>query len=316
MENNVNNHTQKEKVDVVKHNKYKHLEDMDTAKLHALLQQESFLSDDDHFDIELVQQIVAILEEREPGFDDINEEASLKNFREEIVPEIKRANDVSDITINASFYKSNKSQKRPTIKKRTAVALIVAIIVTLLLSTVIAQAYWHELWQAVVSWGKEIFQIGTDIRAGGESGDSEISGSNDTIEAVSTKSYHNIGDALKDFNIPISTPDWIPDGFELNRVEVSLIQQRKSFIALYQADEKVLMFNVVIYSSNDAAYSYEIDEEDGETIIINGIKHYLMTNLEQARAVWVNGNLVYSLNGNVSREDLIKILNSIHEGEE
>ena len=99
-------------------------------------------------------------------------------------------------------------------------------------------------------------------------------------------------------------------------IEKAISYHRKSFIVLYQADNKVLMFNVVMYSSNDATYSYEIDEGDGETITINGINHYLMTNLEQNRAVWVNDNLVYSINGNISKEDLIKMLNSIHEGEE
>jgi len=46
--------------------------------LQTLLQQESFLSDDDNFDVELIRQIVAILDEREPAFENFDVAASLK----------------------------------------------------------------------------------------------------------------------------------------------------------------------------------------------------------------------------------------------
>ena len=298
---------------IVEINKYKHLESMDTSKLYALLQQESSLSEDENFDVELVQIITEILETRELSFADIDVYTSLEKFKAEIVPEIEREN--ADMSKAVAAVTDNASQKRMRIKKRIGLAFTAAIIMTLLISSVIAQAFWNELWKAAISWGKETFRISANIEPTSPLDDYSTSEESDGIAAISTKIYLSIDEAINDFDIPIAKPQWIPVDFRLSRVEVSLIEQRKSLLAFYQADEKVLMFNAIMYNSTDATASYEINEGNVDSLIINGIKHHLMTNLEQTRIVWVNGNLVYSLNGNIPKEDLIKVLHSMYEGE-
>ncbi len=70
------------------HKRYDYLDNMDTDKLEALLQLESFLSNDSKHDVKLIRHIMGILGMREPILTDLDVEASLKAFREEVIPDL------------------------------------------------------------------------------------------------------------------------------------------------------------------------------------------------------------------------------------
>jgi len=55
-----------------------------------MLQQESFFGSDDRLDVDLIQHILEILDEREPIVEEPDAELSYKVFKEEIIPQLKR----------------------------------------------------------------------------------------------------------------------------------------------------------------------------------------------------------------------------------
>lgn len=297
----------------VNKSKYDYLRDMDTERLKALLQQESFLSSDENYDAELIQQIMNILEEREPILADLDVEASLKAFKADVV---------SSINVNGSNINdcSNAEQPSHTIKRRTGrsfrYVLIAAVLATLLGSTVIAGAFGINFWEYVINWGKETFQIGEGavVTSGPEV--IESSEGDTTIDMGETNSYLSSKEAFDAFGISVMLPSWIPDGFEFIAGDFSENPLSKSINMLYQCGDRVIMINVVTYESgDDAVYSFEKNENSGETVTVNGIEHYLMENVEQYQAVWMDGDSVCSINGTISKEEITRMIKSIYEEE-
>ena len=46
----------------------------------------------------------------------------------------------------------------------------------------------------------------------------------------------------------------------------------------------------------------------------DGIEHYIMTNNRQINAVWTNKNYECSIGGDISEDELRKMIDSIYEG--
>jgi len=291
-------------------NKYGYLKSLDTAKLQALLQQESFFSADDKLDVDLIQHIMAILDEREPVSEEPDVEESLKVFKKEIMPELEK----EIIEVNSVSFAPLSAAPRPkSMRRRFATILIAAIVSILLGGTLVASAFGYNIWKYVISWGKETFQIGSGAQV--TAGPSVTPLPQSGASTVKSDKYQTLDEAVVALNADILTPKWIPDGFELDGVAVLRGSERKSLTAVYKADGSTIVFSAVIYSTQEAAYVYEIDENSGETITIAGNTCYTMTNIDQAGIVWIDKDIVYSINGNTGRDELTEMVNLIYEGE-
>jgi hypothetical protein len=75
------------------------------------------------------------------------------------------------------------------------------------------------------------------------------------------------------------------------------------------------MFEAKIFSTEKVAYSYEKNDSSGETSTIEGNTCYFMTNMDRARIVWIKGTVVYSVDGDINKDDLTKMVSSIYKGE-
>lgn len=58
---------------------------------------------------------------------------------------------------------------------------------------------------------------------------------------------------------------------------------------------------------------YEKDFDDPEIYKANGIDHYIMTNMGEFLTVWQVGSLEVSISGVPTREELVKMIDSIYE---
>jgi len=291
------------------------LRNLDTSRLQAMLQQESFLSDDDNLNEELVMHIVDILEEREPVFNDLDVNASLEKFKTEIIPKIEK--DLTTGMACGEAYKNDRSDAPGEVCRRRRIAIVPAAVILMVIigSMAIANAARFDLWKYVIDWGKETFRIGTglEIIEG-----AELTGPVDgkaTTRMIDPGSYRTIDEAIGALDISILTPNWIPDGFSVSKVETSVTPLHKAITVLYQNDGKVLMYNATVYSSNAASSVYEMDEGSGEVLVINDHEHYFMCNMGQVRVVWIKDECVYSINGNISKDEIVKMINSIYKGE-
>jgi hypothetical protein len=197
-----NDNTPHEEVNNNKSDKYAYLNSLDTAKLQALLQQESFLSDDNDFDAELVKRITAILDERDPITDVPDSEASLKQFKEEIISELNKEQKINS---KSEAIQSPVLIKPRKFRRRFRFILAAAIVSILLGSTLVASAFGYKLWEYVFSWGKETFQIGTgaQVTAGPVITPSPKNGANN----AKPNKFKSIDEAKKALNVYVLVPN-------------------------------------------------------------------------------------------------------------
>ena len=306
-----NDHSPCEEVNNNQNDQFKYLKDLDTSKLQALLQQESFWSNNDQLDIDLIQHIVAILDEREPIDFEPDAAASLKSFKEEIAPYLKpEEKETSNVPLAAPVL---VPIKRKRLKLRIASAFIAAVVTALLGSTLVASALGYNIWEYVVNWGKETFQIGSGAQITPEP--DAIDSDHGEASNINSSEFQTIDDAVAALNKSIAVPNWVPSGYKFDSADIFGSSQLKSLTAVYKSAESVVLFSAAIFNTEDAAYSYEINEGSGESIVIQGNTCYIMTNTDQNRIVWIKGNTVYSINGDINKDDLIKMVSSIYEGD-
>jgi len=278
-------------------NKYEYLKSLDTAKLQALLQQESFLRSDDKLDVELIQNIVMILDEREPLLHEPDAEHSLRVFKEEIIPQLEKETTISE------------TPKR--VKRKFITILIAAIIALFLGSSLVASAFGYNLWQQIKRWGKETFQIGSEIQV--TSGFSITPSPQGSFNNYKTEIYQTLDEAIKEISTDIIVPKWIPDGYEFSSVTVLKGNEMKGLTATYKSGDNDIVFKAVIYITNNVAFSYEIDENSEETVTISGNTCYIVFNINQTGIVWIDNDIVYNIYANIDKDYLIKMVESIYE---
>lgn len=289
----------------VNNDKYGYLRSLDTAKLQALLQQESFLGPDDKLDVDLIKEIVASLDEREPLGEELDTELSLKALREEIIPQLEKEK------IEASLAPSPSALRPGRIRRRMATILTAAVVSILLGGTLVASAFEYNIWQYFISWGKDTLQISSEVHD--TSGPSDSSSPEGSISVVKPEQYQSLDEAVEALNTEFSVPKWIPDGLELVSAMVHKSIQSESLTALYKAGDSTIIFSASIYFEGGAAYSFEKDETGGETVTIAGNTCYIITNVDQTGIIWIDKDVVYSIHSNTGRDNLIKMVESIYE---
>lgn len=107
-------------------------------------------------------------------------------------------------------------------------------------------------------------------------------------------------------------PSNFPDGAELIDIQVRQDTGELSFFAKYGiGDEK---FFVSIRSAADSSNSeVEINNPNVEAYIAGGIEHHIMMDVLQCKAVWNNGPWECSVVGQLKKEDMLKMIDSIYE---
>ena len=57
---------------------------------------------------------------------------------------------------------------------------------------------------------------------------------------------------------------------------------------------------------------YEKDDSPVEEYLYNGVMHYLFTNLDNQVAVWIVGDLEYSISTTLSKDELKELVQSVY----
>lgn len=115
----------------------------------------------------------------------------------------------------------------------------------------------------------------------------------------------------------LSIPTWIPEEFEIQMISVQVTPAFSQAVALYASED----FNVVLrisryYNKVDMPdTSFEVNENKESTVYTrNDIEHVLTYNLDRLQAVWVNGNCLCNISGNISIDEMEKMIDSIYGG--
>ena len=301
-----------------KNQKYAYLNQLSTEKLEELLKMDRLSECDEatseYFDA--IEEVILRREEQEPSGRLSNVGDSWEEFQKQYAaPEGRnlRLFPEDDSCKDNSEDLGAPSDKQPVISRRRyrplrKVALVAAIAATLLAGMVVAQAAGLDVFGRLARWTDEIFQF-TPYNTGTAATDQNSSGESDGIHEILQAEVSDCG-----ISGP-AVPTHFPDGYTL--LEISHGQNDISqgvFCALSNETGDLLTIDFQKYSDISQIGSLAI-EKDGspveEYISDNGLRAYIMDNLETTVATWSWDDWCVTIDGPISETDMKSIIDSI-----
>lgn len=263
----------------------RHLEQLPTAELEALLQGELQSEEPEE---ELVRYILQILEERhqqDPGELQINSNPAWAKYK-------------------AGLTERKEQQKKSKRKGLQAVAAIAAIFV-LVIFVLPQAANANNIVELIEKWSNSFIAFFNQ---------------SDIVQAEYVFKTDNPGlqqvyDAVVEMGItdPV-VPMWLEDGYELTEIRRLTTPVKDKLHAIMKKNDSEVIFTATVYSTETTYKIYKegIDPEKHETC---GVIHYISENNGLLVASWKRENIICSLSVDCREETLYKILDSIYTTE-
>lgn len=268
-----------------------------------------FDSTDDYSDsdVEQMDEIMAVLNKKNPLPRRYTAEESWKHFQENYREELSRlgvrnTGEVMEETqvADADVVRmvSEKEKVRPVRhRKLMRFGLVAAAVIVLFIAAAAtASALGYNLFGWVPRWNNEAFSFG-----GEEAKPNELSDSSPIAVALEQLGIHE----------PLY-PTWLPEGFVS---KTSIIQTDPIFLhEIYYNGEKQLSITIEPQSQLDIT-SFQKDENQPIEYIVEGHSHYVVADASCYTAIWQSGDFFIQLSGNISFEEVKRIINSVYEGQ-
>lgn len=275
---------------------HKHLTDKTADELLDDLSDWLANVDETHFDGKSLNAILSALDEVDPELEAFYPEKSLAAFHQRFEP---------------VFDKTEKELSSPAPAHHTKhfshkLIQVAAIIAVLLFSMVTAQAFGFDIFGAIAKWTSSTFHFSDESVQYAMVGDYSI-----TEEAQ--KEYDSLQAALDDFHIVgEAAPTWVPERFESQSVVADIKYDGFCIREDYASSEGGCL-SVTIQNYDSAMQSQVEKDAEGATVYKSGgIKHYLVSDKFNEKAVWINGQLECRIFGNITYQELKEMIDSIY----
>ena len=198
--------------------------------------------------------------------------------------------------------RAKASGKRPRFRIAVAAAILAVLIVN---GTLTAHAFGFDLWGVIVNWTNETFRF--------TSREQPIQSGTDDSQSDTTNAFSDIRSALKEHGITEKVlPTYLPNGFTRSYAKIDETTENTTFVYMYSSGDRNLILRYTAFST-PLGSSFQKDEGDPEIYEAGGVEHYIMTNVEKYLATWTVNNLECSISGLDSKEELIKMIDSIYK---
>ena len=184
------------------------------------------------------------------------------------------------------------------------VAAILAVL--FFVTTITAYALGYDVWGTIAKWSNETFSFASTERADRRA----------TAGPPSNNlKFSSLQEALDYFGIEETiTPTWIPERFVLESVDASENAGLTAFSVCYSYENDVCAISVLCHEAPQEQYAHwQKDDVEPTTYEVGGVTHYLMTNMGRQKAVWMTGNCECNITGDMSKEELLAVIDSIYE---
>lgn len=266
-------------------------------------------------DVEQMDEIMAVLNRKNPLPRRYTAEESLKHFRENYSEELSRLGvrntgevmeeeagkdaSAADAAAIKPVFRAGQKTPEPVnaevkhgsrSRKLWHTALIAAaVVVIMVIVTVSAAAAGIDIWKWVQVRGEGTVRFVTE-------------------DALSK----DIPAALKQAGIeePLF-PTWIPEGFLLHDQQIKLDKQIRIQVT-YAHKFKTLMINIRSPIGDSLTGIIEIEEDEPKEYLSHGKTHYIVSNCEQLVAYWMENGYLVKISGDVSIEELEHIIDSVY----
>lgn len=258
----------------------------------------------DDVDTEL-SDIAELLQEYDPDMTvtDTQVQESYKRFCEKN-PQLMEPEKIAAPAAAESKKPLAKSSRKPF---ERIVALAATLVLMLTLFTV--QASGSNLFRTLAEWTASVLRIGT------ESSGQVSMGENDLTEGE-VRIYATPEEMLSDLHIKGElVPTWVPDRFSLEGCEARKTEAGVSCYVVYVTGGSDLALKMWQKPLEDI-YLVEKNQKDASRFVTGAVEHYISYDGESKleKAVWTRDNLECRIIGDVSQEEMERIVESIYEG--
>ncbi|MGB8450843.1 MAG: DUF4367 domain-containing protein [Anaerocolumna sp.] len=187
---------------------------------------------------------------------------------------------------------------------RTVSITAACILLVLSLTNVVAYSFGYNIIDVVSKWGTDHFNLFTGQEP-------ETQGNNITNRVIDT----NMNKVLQDIKENPLLPGWLPEGFTFKYIEKYNRKDSINILLYYENEtwnNRVIIFDYTIYHENPGSdISYEKDDRLVEIYNKDGNKYYILENENQLQAIWHDSNTLYNINGDITTDEMKKIINNM-----
>ena len=263
----------------------KHLEELTPDELQTEFDSFFLNAAEEDLDPELLDLYLKQLDRCAPLEPEITAEESLHNFREK----------------HGLLLESLES--RPAPKKRRGIAryIVIAAAAALLMGMMIIQVSGVDWMGSFAHWTSEVFGFSTR-----------------DYEVITqwNPEYDGLREAVEKLGITEEVvPKYLPEGYRETELRIDPAEQ--SITAMYTHEDSSIIISInIVFSAEGVAV--EKNYSDPEVYIAGNIEHYTMTNMDTncITAVWKNKKYECAIYGVPTKDDLIKMIDSIYTEEE
>lgn len=283
------------------------LEQMRTQDLEELLRQDAHSSCGGGFSAEFIERVLGVIEKRErlrpqSVLPDIDEAWS--SFQANYLPDV---GDYPKIySEEAADQTADSRGVSKPLRRRIRPLIVAAVICAILGSALVVQASGVDIWGALARWTSEVFHF-----------EQPDTGFQPPVASGANVEYASLEEALDAYHSSLHVcPTWWPSGFELTALNAYKRTDIVFICAYYRRDEKSILIILRLYpeAQSVTTASFEKDRAKLNEYRKGGITHYVMQNLGNSRATWINKQIVCSLSGEITQAELEKMIDSIYKG--
>ena len=284
------------------HQKYLIYDNLSTEILEEILRADSQLQNDEDSDMDAILYIMEVIAKREKEqptgkFTDVH--TAWTSFSENYLPYLEddkslyddeSIRDKTDIK-QTPLYNSSPSRNRRLQLRAACIAAIITVM--LFVGTVTASALGFDLWGSVAKWTKDTFSFSNVI--------------------ITKQEPEDLHETLDKYGLTKEVaPTWFPNGYSFESVDVTENPLRTTIRSIYSNKNGEISVTIVLLA-NPLTSIYEKDSNDVIIYSVDNIEHYIMTNLERTKVVWMTDDYECSITGKFSIEEAEKMIDSIYE---
>ncbi len=284
--NRTGNHAAGENMDSL------HSDNIDALSNTQLLEEIDSLfetSTDKNLDVDRLEACLAKLQERAPVMEDYDPAQAWEKLQ----------------TDHPLLFESEDAQNQPDkaikhFRRPLKLLRVVAIAAVMLFTVVIsASALGFKPITKIVEWSKETFVL--RVTSSGEM----------KLPESETIKYRTLREAVEsDGYEAVFCPSWIPKDYSVSAINRIVSDKSILYFAEYVSERGNLLMSVQMLTATTSDILLEKDVSVKE-YIYEDITFYVYTNTGTQCAVWQQNDFLCSLDGNVTEEELYKIIHSI-----
>lgn len=199
----------------------------------------------------------------------------------------------------AKPLKTNKSTV--WMRKFFAAAAVVALLILIPVSS--SALTMEEVWNILARWAKETFSF--------------VSSENTEVSEPSPAdqdTYSSLQELLQENNRDFTmVPVWFPSGFVLKTVKKDVSPVQEFYVAQYVNGDREIFIRIENHLVDDFL-KIETNQTFSEVYSVGGQDYYIFNNNSQNQAIWVYSSYECTISGNLSIDEIKKMIDSIEKG--